>query len=193
MSRDASSRAKAASDQAVVTAKDYGGKADKLFGQLSSIYGGQYANPSGMSPTELSDARTAGEQSVGGSVAGAVGQGNLQAARTGNAGGYAAALDQAHRTGIAQNSQNALNVQNANTGIKLAQQQSGLQGMQVLQSGAEQGQLGAMGNNVGAINAETSASPGWFQNLTGLINAGANVWNATHGKGGPSMSVSGAE
>src|SRR5579872_7253093 len=44
-------------------------------------------------------ANTASQQSLGGSVAGAVGQGNLQAARTRNSGAFAPALDEAARQG----------------------------------------------------------------------------------------------
>jgi hypothetical protein len=51
---------------------------------------------------------TASQQGVGGATAGAVGAGNLLAARRGNAAGLDAALDDAARAGMRQNSENAL-------------------------------------------------------------------------------------
>ena len=171
MSRDASNRAQQASDRDVALSKQYGGQSDTLQKQLTGIYGGMATNPQGMTPQEKNDATTASMQSTGGSVAGAVGEGNLEAARTGNAGGYQAALADAARKGILQNSKNALAVNNANTALKEGQREQGVAGLQGLQTGDQAASLNAMGQNTGAINAEANASPGWFQNMTGLITA----------------------
>lgn len=171
MSRDASSRAQDASRQDVAMSNSYGAQANKLQSQLASAYGQEYANPTGMGAADMAAARTAANQGTGGAVASAVGQGNLEAARTGNSGGYQYQLEDAARKGIQQASQNALNVQNENTALKQAQKAQGLSGLQGLESGDVSAQLGAEGLNNGAINADTNASPGWFQNMTGLISS----------------------
>lgn len=172
MSRDAGNRAKQASDYAVSTAKGYGADASSLSGQLTPIYTSWATNPHGFTQQEQNDMNTQNMQSSGGSVAGAVGQGNLQAERTGNAGGYQAALRDAARRGIAQNADEALTVKNANTMYKEAQRQAGVAGLTGLRAEDVGAQLGAMGNNVGAINAESNAGrSGWFQNMLGLMNA----------------------
>src|SRR5579871_2376965 len=57
---------------------------------LSDIQG--LPTTAGYTPDQLNAMTTASNQSLGGAVGGAVGQGNLQASRTNNAGGYTTAL-----------------------------------------------------------------------------------------------------
>ena len=176
MSRDAENRAKQASDRDMALSKQYGATSDTLTGQLTPTYTQMATNPQGMTAGELNDARTASMESTGGGVASAVGQGGLTAARTGNAGGYQAALADAARKGIATNSQNALKVANLNTALKESQREQGISGIQGLQSENQAGALNAMGLDAQAINAQTEAGKsGWFQNMLGLINAGSGA------------------
>jgi hypothetical protein len=90
----------------------------------------QIATPTGLSDTSgYSDAdknamTTASNQSLGGAVGGAVGQGNLEAARTHNNAGYATALDEAVRTAGRQQSQNALGVQADSAKLSAEQRQA---------------------------------------------------------------------
>lgn len=182
MSRDATSRAQQASDRDMSLSKQYGGNADSLYGQLTPMYSKMATNPQGFTKGEMNDMTTSSMQSTGGSVAGAVGEGNLEAARTGNVGGYQGALRDAARRGIVTNSNNALGTQRANTALKEVQREQGISGLQGLQTQAEKGSLEAMGLDTGAINAETEAGKsGWFQNMIGLINAGANAASAASG------------
>lgn len=186
MSRDATKKAQEASDRDVALSKQYGAASDTLSGQLTPIYSQMATNPQGMTPGEINDAKTATMQSTGGSVAGAVGEGNLEAARTGNAGGYQAALRDAARRGIATNADKSLAVQNANTVLKEGQRDQGVSGLQGLQSQDQAATLSAMGLDTGAINAQTEAGKsGWFQSMTGLINALSNAGNAASKFKGP--------
>jgi hypothetical protein len=179
MSRDATDRAKQASDRDMALSKQYGGQSDALHSQLSGIYTQNATNPQGMSQGDMNDIRTSAMESAGGSVAGAVGQGNLAAARTGNAGGYQAALADSARQGIATNSANALKSKLINTTLKEQQREEGVSGLQHLQSADQAGTLSAMGLDTGAINAETTAGQsGWFQNMTDLIRAGSGAATA---------------
>ncbi len=172
MSRDATKRAQKASDRDLQLSKQYGATSDTLSGQLTPIYTQQATNPQGMTPQEMNDARTATMESTGGGVAAVTGEGNLEAARSGNAGGYQAALADASRRGIATNASKALQLENLNTALKESQRESGVGGLQHLQSQNQGATLAAMGLDTGAINAQTEAGKsGWFQNMLGLTNA----------------------
>jgi len=81
-------------------------------------------NTSGFSAGDKNNMTTASNQSLGGAVGGAVGQGDLEAARTHNAGGYASALDDAVRSAGRQQSQNALGVQEDSAKLGAQQQET---------------------------------------------------------------------
>lgn len=176
MSRDAENRAKAANDRQMNLSKQYGADSDTLFGKLVPMYSTMATNPTGMTRQELNDTRTSSMQSAGGSVSGATGQANLDVARTGNAGGYAAALADAARKGIATNADNALKTNMLNTTLKEQQREQGIAGLQGLQTSRQSAGLNALGQTADSINAEVNAgNSGWFQNMLGLMNAGANA------------------
>jgi hypothetical protein len=115
---------------------------------------------------------TASQQSVGGSTAGAVGEGNLEAARTNNSGGFAPALDEAVRSGQRTLSQNALDIQGENAKLKQSQQQAGLSGLEGLYGNNTNQMIQALGlgNNATSVGTQAGQS-GWFQNMTGLMSA----------------------
>lgn len=183
MSRDAENRAKQASDRDMALSKQYGAETDALSGQLKGIYGQQATNPQGMTAGEINDARTASMESTGGGVSSVHGEGNLEAARTGNRGGYQAALSDASRKGIAINASKSLQIQNMNTALKEAQRDQGIAGIQGLESENRSGTLSAMGLDAGAINAQTEAGKsGWFQNMLGLGKLAVDAYSAHKNK-----------
>lgn len=123
----------------------------------------QFKNPQGFSDKDLAAMNTASQQSIGGSVAGTVGQGNLEAARTRNAGGFTEALDEAARSGQRQNSQNAVGIaannaleKEKNKNIALA----GLTGIYGQNVGATLGALGLSNQALGVANQAQSTIPG---------------------------------
>lgn len=143
-----------------------------LFNTLSPIFSQEATNPQGFAPKDLAAMNTASSQSVGGSTAGAVGQGNLEASRTRNSAGYAPALDESVKSGERTLSNNALNVQGKNAMLKETQRQSGIEGMQGLESGQQTQLMQSLGLANGAIQSGTQAGKsGWFQNMLGLIEA----------------------
>ena len=162
------------------------GNAQQLYAKLFPQLEQEAMNPTGFSPTDLAAMNTASQQSVGGSTAGAVGEGNLEAARTRNAGGFAPVLDEAVRSGQRQLSQNAVGIQGENANLKESQRQAGLKGLEGLYGTNTQDMLSALGLGNQATNALTQAGQsGWFQNMTGLIAAlkpGGSV-----GSGGTSL------
>jgi len=101
---------------------------NELFPQLS----GEATNPQGYGIQGLNAMNTANQQSIGGSNAAAVGEGNQMAARTRNVGAFQPAESEAQRQGGRQLSQNALGIQQANENQRQSQQQRALSALQGL-------------------------------------------------------------
>lgn len=99
------------------------------YGTLNPIYTQEATNPQGFTQQQTANQLTASAQNLGGGVAADVGQGALLAARTNNAGGATAAIDAAAHGAQAQQSENALGVQNQSAMLARQQQQQGLAGL----------------------------------------------------------------
>lgn len=152
------------------------GNAAALYGQLNPFYQHEVTNPQGMTPEDYNAAQTAVRQSTGGSTAGAVGAGNLEAARTRNSAGITAGEDAAAREATRTGADEALQLRLANSRMRQQQQQAGLEGEQGLFNTENADVLSSLGFQPAAINAGTTAGAnGWFQNFLGTLNAGANV------------------
>lgn len=111
---------------------------------------------------------TGAQQSAGGSQAGAVGQGGLYAARTGNRGGAAAAIADASRDAGQQLSKNLLSIRSANANLKNEQQQAGISGLTNLtglETGASNNALGNVANLVNANNGAVQNSWLWAKDI----------------------------
>jgi len=172
MSRDAQNQAKQTYNAQSKASQLYGANAAAAYSQLMPQYTSMALNPQGLNPTEKASLNTDSMQSAGGSTAGAVTQGNLNAARTGNVGGYQTTLSDAVRQGMKQNSDNALKTDIMDTGLKEQQRQEGLAGM----NGLYNSNLNASTGELNAENQSTQAltqagQSGWFQNMTGLIGS----------------------
>ena len=137
----------------------------------SKFFTNELNNPQGFSPQELAAMATSSEQSLGGSQAGALGAGNLLAARTGNNAGLTTAMDQSARNNAQQASTNALGIQNANTNLKNQQQQGGASGLAQLYGTNLQESLGALGLSNSAIQAWTAADAQTTGAIEGPIEA----------------------
>lgn len=132
-------------------------------GTINPIYSKMAAGGMGYTPQQKADQLTASSQAGGGGVAAAVGQGGLDAARTGNAGGTAAALDDASRNAVAQQSSDALGVQNRSDDLATENQRVGLSGLNSIYSGSNQ-QADA------SLNTANNTQPSFLKQLalTGL-------------------------
>ncbi len=156
-------------------ASSYNSAAADTSSVLSPTLQQMVTNPTGYSPTEVADMNTAAMQSYGGSQAGTVGQANLQAARTNNAGAYQAGLDDSARSNAAGLANAALGVQNQNSNVKLAQQQEGLNGLEGMygtQVGAGENALGLSDQALGVAN---TASNSTLNRYLSLGNAGLGL------------------
>jgi hypothetical protein len=147
--------------------------AQDLYGALNPMLTAEATNPQGYGAGTLNAMTTGSNQTLGGSVGAAKGEGNLMAARTGNAAGYAPALDQAVQDAGKTQSQNNLQIQTQNANLKNAQQQAGLQGLQGLY-GSNLGELqGMMG--LGPSTLQAGNQPGTFQQIMGGLGGLAGI------------------
>lgn len=152
-----SQQATTAATSAQNLSNQFAGNANALYSTLAPELESEAAHPAGFNPAELADMNTAAQQSAGGATAGAVSQGALRAARTGNLGGSDAAIQEAARNGGQTASKAAVGIKNQNAMLKQNQRRaalSGLQGLYGTNAGASIGSLGQVANNV---NADTNA------------------------------------
>lgn len=161
------------------TARDNSGT---LYNQLFPTYENEATDPQGFDPTTKANMKTSAMQTAGGSTAGAVGEGDLMAARTRNAGGFDAAGDEAERIGARQLSSDNLGVENADAALKEQHKQQGIAGEQGLYNTQQSDLLADMGLSNQDVNTEVSAGQsGWLQNFMGIIQT---LGGAAAGAGG---------
>ena len=153
------------------------GQASGAYGTLAPQLTSMAVNPMGMNPIDKANALTSSDQSIGGSIAGATGYGNLEAARTNNIGGVSGALDDAARSGMVQNSQNALGIDLQNADLKNKQQMFGLQGLGNIYNDANS-------TNINALNSATGASNNTNASTMGLLGTGLGILGAGQGAAG---------
>ncbi len=139
--------AQAGEKQALTNSSDLSGKASQVYSSLAPTLAGDVAHAPGYNPSELANMNTAAQQSMGGAVAGATGQGGLLAARTNNAGAAAPAIADAARTGGQGLSKAALAISGENADLKQHQRSDALKGLQ-----------GLYGTNVGGATGSLDAS-----------------------------------
>ena len=155
------------------------GNASSLYGDLAPTLEGEIAHPAGYAPSDLSAMETGAEQSAGGSQAGAVGQGGLYAARTGNKGAAAAAIADASRGAGQQLSKNLLGIRSANANLKNEQQQAGISGLTNLtglETGASNNALANIAPLSQANTAAQNASWDWSKDLLApILDAGSKA------------------
>ena len=146
------------------------GNANSLYGNLAPTLEGEVAHPAGYAPSDLSAMETGAQQSAGGSQAGAVGQGGLYAARTGNKGAAAAAIADSSRGAGQQLSKNLLGIRSANANLKNEQQQEGISGLTNL-TGLETGAANtALGTIAPLSNANTNAYNSSYDWATDILD-----------------------
>jgi hypothetical protein len=159
--------------------------ANSLYNQLNPFYSAELTNPQGLGGAATAAANTAATQSVGGATAGAVGQGNLEAARMRNPAGFATASDEAARRGMQTTADTAANITLQNALLREQQRQMGAQGMASLQEQQNRDVLASLGLQTGATQAGIGAQKvGWFQNMTDLMAAMKPGGSYTSGTGG---------
>ena len=171
MARDTAAAAGQNSKTGQGLATTYGNAASANSNILTPTLNQMATNPTGFSRQTVDNMNTAALQSAGGANAGTVGSGNLQAARTNNAGSFAPAAAQAGHDATAQLSDAALGVQNRDALLKQQQQQegiTGLEGQYATNVGAGENALGISNQ---ALGAQTQANAGTLNSWLGPLQA----------------------
>jgi hypothetical protein len=177
--------AKDAETTAKNTAAGLGQEAGSESAALNPFFHQEMTAQHGFDPTQTNELLTAAGAGTGGATSALTGQAELEAARTRNPSGFTKSLDE-----VARDKQKAL----AGSSEAIAAQdvlgakqlnQEGAAGMSGLYGENLKGQLGAMGQQAGDINAEVNASKtGWYQNLLAGIQTGADAYSKIFGGGG---------
>lgn len=160
------------------TATGLTSNANSLYSTLAPTLMSEAAHPAGFSPTDEAALETGAMDTAGGSEAAAVGQGNLEAARTRNAGGFGQAVSDAARGAGETLSRGLLGVRGANASLKQHQHDAALGGLEGLYGTNVGGANSALGNVAPLVNADTQAeNASWdaFNNITGAINQAAST------------------
>ena len=159
---------------AAKTAKNVGASeqtsANQIGGSLIPGLEREAEHPAGYSPTDLNSMLVANQSGAGGANSAVTGEAGLGAARTRNASGYTAALDEASRQKGKQESMGNLDIASKNAGLKNEQQQFAQKSLQGLYGTDTSAMLEAMGLVPKDITAQAAAdSTGWVQDLTGIM------------------------
>ena len=180
MGRDASSEAKAQLGTANQYADTFGATSSQALKPLQSYEQKQLTNPTGYTPAELADMLTKSSQSLGGSMSSAVGQGALMAARNRNSAGYATALDDAARSAMKQQSENALGISGQDAQLKQQKQAQAASTLNNIYDSSMQGTLNALGVGNGSINAQNTADQNtlnsWMPIVTSAMSGASNFF-----------------
>lgn len=166
-------QATAAADKAGALSDTLGSRATGLASTLEPQLEMDLTNPSGYGATDLAAMKTAAGESAAGSTAGTVGALRRAAARTRNAGGYAAAEDEAARSGQRAASTAALDITAKNADLKQRQKEEaarGLEGLYGTDIGSSVNSLGMESNLIGAATNASKKQGGLLQTL-GQLNS----------------------
>lgn len=170
--------AEGSATQSQNTATGLTNNANSLYSNVAPMLTSQAAHPAGFSPADEAAFETGAMDTAGGTQAAAVGQGNLEAARTRNAGGFGQAVSDASRGAGETLSRGLLGVRGANAGLKERQHDQALGGLEGLYGTNVGGASSALGNVAANVNADTNAeNASWnaFNNITGAITGAAKA------------------
>ncbi|MBU6231683.1 hypothetical protein KGP36_03360 [Patescibacteria group bacterium] len=170
MSRAATKEAQQAQSTAAGNADQYGSNAAGLYGNLTPE-ATSLVNSQGYDPATLSAITNAEMGGVNAAFTGAGNQINRTAARAGNTAGVSGALDTLARDKGVAGGQEAGGIRIQNANFANQQRMAGLNLLNSLYNTNVGAQTANEGIRTGDINAQTNASPGWAQTLSGVLSA----------------------
>ena len=183
-----SDQARGAATSAQNLSNTFAGNASGLYGALAPTLISEAAHPAGIDPVTRAAMDTASQESAGGGMAAATGQGALLAARTRNAGGAQAAIADAARGAGERLSDATLKTRLADASMREKQRQGALSGLGNLyneNAGQSVGSLGAVASNVNANTNAANASWDWAKDfVVPLAQAGASAAAKAYTGGG---------
>lgn len=147
-----------------------GNQAQASYNTVNPIYTSMATTPTGFTPTQKANQLTASADSLGGSVSAATGAGGLYAARTGNAGGATAAMDDAARNAEVVQSGNAVDIENKDAALATQNQRIGLAGLNGIYDDANKTGSDYLNIADSAAQARAKAKMGYIK--MGLQTAG---------------------
>ena len=153
-----------------------GANASGIYSGLEPTYAAEAAHPPGYTPQQKSAFDTAAQQSAGGGMSGAVGQGALLAARTRNAGAAQNAIQQAGRQSREEIGDAGLKTEMANANLQQRQKEQAREGLQGLYNTNVQDRLKSLGLSDEFLNTLNNAKPSFWQQMA--QTAGKNLVNA---------------
>lgn len=169
--RDIANQAKTNQKNATGTSNQYGAQASQIAGTVIPGEERDATTPTGYTAQQKQDQLVSGAEGAGGTEAAARGQAALTATRTGNAGGFADALQNVARQRMGQNVANSREVQQNSANLALEKQQQARNALQGYYGTDTSNQLKAMGLANDDLNAELKAKQqGWLQNTEGVVD-----------------------
>jgi len=142
----------------------YNANASSLYNFETPILESDVTNPQGYGK-DLTAMNTASQQSLGGAESAAFGEGNLEAARTRNAGGFQGAVEKSARDAMKTQSQNAVSIQAANAKAKMAERESALGALTSFYGGDVNAAMKALELSNQALNDTSNVGPSIGQQL----------------------------
>jgi len=160
-----------ATTTAANTGTQLGAEAQGIGSTLTPFLTSELEHPQGFGQQGESAMLSAAEGGAGGATSGVVGQANQEAARSRNAGGYQAVLDDAARSRSKAAAGASEGIAGDNAQLQAQQQQDAAKGLQSQYGTDTSGMLDATGQESHDITAGVDASnSGWLQNATGVLN-----------------------
>jgi hypothetical protein len=156
----------------------YGANASTVNSQLLPFLTRELNNPQGYTQQQTGSMLNQAEAGAGGATSGLNTEANLASARNRNSGGFSGALDEAARTQQKALSGTSSGIAADSAKLQQQNQQSAASGLSNMYGQDTSAQLKAMGLVAPDVNAATSANSAPWNELTGMINAGANAASA---------------
>jgi hypothetical protein len=180
--RGAAGQAKQQGQVAGSTAGNLASQAQSAYSALEPGLARDANNPMGLTPTQRNQYNVSAREAIGGVNSGLTGEANLASARTRNAGGFSAALDEAARQKMRSQATATQQVNNLDTQLALQKQQEARRQLQGLYGTNTSGMLSAMGLQNQDLQSQLAAGrQGWLQNAEGVIGTLAGAAKAGAG------------
>jgi len=177
--RGVQSAAKGQSKQATATGDTFGQRATDERGAIIPGLEQEAQHPTGFTPEEKSAQIVSSGEALGGVNSGAGGEARLNSMRTRNVSGFAPALAEAARAKGRAQAGNQLQLNLADATLARQKQEQARQMLAGLYGVDTSGMLKSMGLANEDLNTQLQAGKsGWYQNLLGGIDAGANLLKA---------------
>lgn len=153
------------------TAGGYGAQGQQISSSIVPGLERDANTPTGYTAQQKQDSLTSGAESTGGANAAANATARLTATRTGNAGGFADALQNVARSRMQANSANSRDVNLSSADLAQQKQQQARSALAGLYGVDTSNQLKAMGVQNEDLDTQLKAKQqGWLQNTEGVIN-----------------------